>query len=80
MAKGFSQEYRVDHKETFASVARMTFVLVAFSLQWLVFRTDVKNAFLNSDISKEVYMRPSPGLEYPQGHVCHFRRALYGLK
>ena len=41
---------------------------------------DVKNAFLNGDLSEEVYMQPSLGLSVESNKVCHFRRALYGLK
>ena len=41
---------------------------------------DVKNAFLNWDLSEEVYMQPPPGLSIDSNKVCHLRRALYGLK
>ena len=41
---------------------------------------DVKNAFLNGDLSEEVYMRPPPDLSVNSNKVCHFRRVLYGLK
>ncbi|XP_028097981.1 uncharacterized protein LOC114297713 [Camellia sinensis] len=41
---------------------------------------DVKNAFLNGDLTKEVYMQPLPGYEHPLDTVCRLRRALYGLK
>ena len=44
------------------------------------FQMDVKNAFLNGDLSEEVYMQPPPGLSVELNKVCHIRRALYGLK
>uniref|UniRef100_A0A2N9G3W6 CCHC-type domain-containing protein n=1 Tax=Fagus sylvatica TaxID=28930 RepID=A0A2N9G3W6_FAGSY len=46
-------------------VAKMTTVhtLIAISAvrDWDIFQMDVKNAFLNDDLSKTVYMRPPPG-------------------
>ena len=41
---------------------------------------DVKNAFLNGNLSEEVYMQPPPSLSVESNKVCHLRRALYGLK
>ena len=41
---------------------------------------DVKNAFLNGNLSEEVYMQPPPGLSVESNKVYHLRRALYGLK
>ena len=41
---------------------------------------DIKNAFLNGDLSEEVYMQPPLGLSVESNKVCHIWRALYGLK
>ena len=44
------------------------------------FQIDVKNAFLNGNLSEKVYMQPPPGFSIESNKVCHLRRALYGLK
>ena len=84
VAKGFTQEYGIDYEETFAPVARISSVrallAVAAANKWNLFQMDVKNAFLNGDLSEEVYMQPPPGLSVESNKVCHLRRALYGLK
>jgi hypothetical protein len=84
VAKGFTHEYGIDYEETFAPVARLssvsTLLAVAASRQWKLFQMDVKNAFLNGDLSEEVYMQPPPGLSHPPDKVCQLRRALNGLK
>lgn len=41
---------------------------------------DVKNAFLNGDLSEEVHMIPPLGVPHNHGEVCRLRKALYGLK
>ncbi|RVW49230.1 Retrovirus-related Pol polyprotein from transposon TNT 1-94 [Vitis vinifera] len=84
VGKGFTQEYGIDYEETFAPVARISSVrallAVAAARKWDLFQMDVKNAFLNGDLSEEVYMQPPPGLSIESNKVCHLRRALYGLK
>jgi hypothetical protein len=84
VTKGFAQEYGIDYEETFAPVARLTFVrsllAVATVRHWQLFQMDVKNAFLNDDLTEEVYMHPPPGYHHPPHKVCRLRRALYGLK
>ena len=54
VAKGFTQEYGIDYEETFAHVARLSSVRSA-ARKWPLFQMDVKNAFLNGELSEEVY-------------------------
>ena len=84
VAKGFTQEYGIDYEETFAPVARISSVrallAVATASKWDLFKMDVKNVFLNGDLSEQVYMQPPLDLSIESNKVCHLRRALYGLK
>jgi hypothetical protein len=41
---------------------------------------DVKNAFLNGDLTEEVYIHPPPSYQHPQHKVYRLHRVLYGLK
>ena len=41
---------------------------------------DIKNAFLNMNLSEEVYIQPPLGLSIESNKVCDIWRALYGLK
>ena len=84
VAKGYTQEYGIDYEETFAPVARLTsvraLIAVASARKWSLFQMDVKNAFLNGDLTEEVYMQPPPGYSHLPHQVCRLRKALYGLK
>jgi hypothetical protein len=84
VAKGYAQEYGIDYEETFAPVARITSVrsllAIAAVHQWPLFQMDVKNVFLNGDLTEEVYMQAPPGYSDYPNKVCLLRRALYGLK
>ena len=87
VARGFTQEYGIDYEETFAPMARLssvrTLIVVYAGRKWPLFHMDVTNAFLNGELSEEVYMK-LPTVDYhPSGfphRVCRLRRALYGLK
>ena len=87
VARCFTQEYGIDYEETFAHLARLSYVrtLIAFSAarKWPLFQMDVKNAFLNGELSEEVYMKLPPGYSHPPGfphRVCRLWWALDGLK
>ena len=74
LTKGFTQEYGIDYKETFAPVARLlsvrTLLAIAASRQWKLFQMDIKYAFLNGDLREEVYMQSPPSLSHPPNKVC----------
>jgi TATA-binding protein-associated factor Taf7 len=67
----------VDYEETFTHVARLSsmraLLAVAASRHWSLSQIDVENAFLNGDLSEEVYMQPPPGLSSPPNKVCRLR-------
>ncbi|RDX97503.1 Copia protein, partial [Mucuna pruriens] len=85
-AKGFTQTHGIDYQETFAPVAKINSIRILLSLTdnfyWPLHQFDVKNAFLNGDLHKEVYMELPPGFEdsLGRGKVCRLRKSLYGLK
>ncbi|XP_024163972.1 uncharacterized mitochondrial protein AtMg00810-like [Rosa chinensis] len=64
--------------------ANRTWTLTPFPAArgWTLHQFDVNNAFLNSDLTEEIYMSPLPGL-WRQGEenlVCRLDKSLYGLK
>ncbi|GKC69110.1 ribonuclease H-like domain-containing protein [Tanacetum coccineum] len=86
VANGSSQQLGVDFDETFSPVVKPATVRMVLSLgmsrKWPIHKLDVKNAFLNGDLSETVYMHQPPGFvdnRYPH-HVCLLQRSLYGLK
>ncbi|GJX70563.1 ribonuclease H-like domain-containing protein [Tanacetum coccineum] len=59
-----------------------TVLSLALARNWHVHQLDVKNAFLNGDLTETVYMYRPPGFvdsRFPH-HVCRLQRSLYGLK
>lgn len=86
VARGFTQTYGVDYKETFALIAKMNTFWVLISLavnqDWKLYQMDVKNAFLYGDLEEEVYM--STPLGYPEESkfslVYRLKKAIYELK
>lgn len=85
VAKGYVQRQGVDFEEVFAPVARMETVRLLLALAahsgWEVHHMDVKSAFLNGDLTEEVYVDQPPGYEVAgqEGKVLRLHKALYGL-
>jgi hypothetical protein len=87
VAKGYSQQVEgLDFDETFALVARLESIciLLAYATQngFNLYQMDVKSAFLNSPIKKEVYVEQPPIFKSEEyhNHVYKLYKALYGLK
>nr|GEY11987.1 hypothetical protein [Tanacetum cinerariifolium] len=86
VANGYTQTSRIDYEETFSPVAdiraiRILIAMAAFS-NYEIWQMDVKTAFLNGYLSKEVYMEQPEGFVNPKypNQVCKLKRSIYGLK
>ncbi|KAH9753212.1 retrovirus-related pol polyprotein from transposon RE1 [Citrus sinensis] len=86
VAKGFQQIMGVNCFETFSPVIKPATVRVILSLavmnQWKIRQVDVNNAFLNGELTEEVFMDQPEGfvdVEKPE-YVCKLHKSLYGLK
>ncbi|GJX45110.1 ribonuclease H-like domain-containing protein [Tanacetum coccineum] len=78
VANGSSQQLGVDFDETFSPVIKSATIRTVFNLvvsrQWLIHQLDVKNVFLNGDLSETVYMHQPPGFvdkRYPHHVMPH---------
>ena len=86
VARGFVQREGIDFEEVFAPVARMESVRLLLALaaakDWHVHHLDMKSAFLNGDLAKEVYVRQAPGftVKGKEHKVLRLRKAQYGLR
>ena len=61
----------------------MNLIVISVTRKWPLLQIDVKNVFLNGELSEEVYMKLPPSYSHPPGFlykVFRLRRTLYGLK
>jgi hypothetical protein len=86
VCKGYAQIEGLDFGETFAPVAILEairmFLAYACHKRFKVYQMDVKSAFLNGDLSEEVYMEQPEGFKLFDNPdlVCKMNKDLYGLK
>ena len=86
VAWGFSQQYGLDYDEMFSLVAKIAIVHILLALaaikSWNLWHMNVKNAFLNRGLDREVYMEQPKGFENKLNpkYVYKLKKALYGLK
>ena len=89
VAKGFSQKYGTDYDETFAPTCKISSVRILMKLavqfEIMIHQMDVKTAYLNAPIDKEIYLsQPEEyNVEIPNSSsgaaVYKLKKSLYGL-
>ena len=85
MAKEFKQIQGVDYDETFSPVTILKSIqillAIAASCDYEIWQMDVKTAFLNGNLSKDVYMIQPEGFVNPTNarKIFKLRKSIYGL-
>ena len=83
VAKGYSQVHGIDYNETFAPVAKMDSIRLALAIatskQWEVHHMEVKCAFLNGDLTEDIYIQQPKWFVSNPSLVCRLNKSLYGL-
>lgn len=74
VAKGYTQIFGLDCRDTFSLVAKITSVSLFLAMvvighmvaigHWPLHRLDIKNAFLHGELQEEVYMDQPPRFYY----------------
>ncbi|KAL0411537.1 UNVERIFIED_CONTAM: hypothetical protein Slati_3743400 [Sesamum latifolium] len=86
VAKGYTQRPRVDFEETYSPVAmaKSIWILLAIAAwyDYEIWQMDMKTAFLNGFIEKEIFMDQPEGFTTvrEEQKVCYLQRSIYGLK
>lgn len=84
VAKGYNQIAGLDYQKTFSPVVKVVTVRVVITLaaanRWNLYQMDVYNAFLQGDLTEEVYMCLPQGFPSQVEKVCRLHKSLYGLK
>ncbi|KAD3067000.1 hypothetical protein E3N88_34880 [Mikania micrantha] len=86
VGKGYSQQHGIDYQETFAHVARFETIRVVIAVAaqrgWPLYQLGMKTAFLNGELTEEIYVQQAEGFvkKGHEGKVYLLKKALYGLK
>ena len=84
--KGYKQTEDLDYFDTNSPVTRINSIRMVLGIAALrnleIHQMDVKTAFLNGDLEKEIYMEQPMGFSAPrqENKVCKLVKSLYGLK
>ena len=86
LAKDYKQRHGIDYEEVYELVAPMETIHLLISLaekmKCKIHQLDVKSAFLNGYLEKEVYVEKPLGfmVKNYEDKVLRFKKVLYGLK
>ena len=86
VAQGFRQTHSIDYGETFTPVMKFSSTCAILTLvttyNWEVHQVDIKNMYLNVELTEMVYMAQPPSFVKAghKGKVFRLLKALYGLK
>ena len=88
VAQGFLQVFGNDYDETFAPTAKLCTLRICFALaaSWstFVFQLEVRSAFLNANLSDEIYIEQPEGFAQAgaNGEIlyCKLQKCQYGLR
>ena len=85
VAKGFHQKQGVDYDKNFSPVAMLKSIRILLAIaahyDYEIWQMDVQTAFLNGNLTEEVYMTQPEGFTSGSGSkVCKLQRSIYGLK
>jgi hypothetical protein len=85
VVKGFKQIQGIDYDETFSPVMMLKSIqilqAIAAYFDYEMWQMDVKMAFLNGNLTEDVYMTEPEGFMDPKydGKICKLQKSIYGL-
>lgn len=84
VVKGFQQRPGIDYGEIFSPVVKFpsirAILAIAGATNMHLAQFDIKTAFLNGELSEEIYMEQPEGFDDGSGRACKLLKSLYGLK
>lgn len=84
VAKGCSQTYGIDYKEVYSPVVRYSSIrfIIALAVKngLKIYQMDAITAFLQGDLTEDIFMTQLEGFNDGTKKVCKLYKAIYGLK